>query len=117
LGERQVAEFVEHQQIDAHQSVGNVPRSALFDLGFELVDEIDDVEEAGFAARPDDAADDAVALAAAADQLDVALGVQKAAGAKLFDQPAVDRRSGKLQIGQLLGRSPSRGLRQASPGN
>jgi hypothetical protein len=68
LGERQIAEFVEHQQVDAHQAVGDAAASALLGLGFEFVDEIDDVEEPGFPARPDDAADDAdgdVALAGA----------------------------------------------------
>ena len=54
-----------------------------FDLGLELVDEVDDVEEAGLPAGSDAAAGDgygdmALARAGAADEDDVALAVEEA---------------------------------------
>ena len=48
-------------------------------LGLELVDEVDDIEVSGFSAGPDAAASDGygdVALTRAADEDDVALGVE-----------------------------------------
>ena len=48
LGERQVAELVEDDEVDTGEAVGDAALAANLDLGLELVDEVDDVEEAGF---------------------------------------------------------------------
>ena len=44
LRERQVAELVEHNQINARQRIGEAPGTLGLGFGFELVDQIDDVE-------------------------------------------------------------------------
>jgi hypothetical protein len=46
LGKWQIAQFVEDHQVDACQPVGDAAGPTELDLGLELVDEIDDVEEA-----------------------------------------------------------------------
>jgi hypothetical protein len=53
LSERQVAELIENDEINARQLVGDAPVPGGFGFGFELVDEIDDVEEAGLEAIAD----------------------------------------------------------------
>ena len=59
LGERQVTEFVEDQQIDTAQAISNAALAAEFHFALKPVDQIDDVEEARPLAGPDDAARDA----------------------------------------------------------
>ncbi len=46
LRERQIAEFVEDDEIDAGEPVGDAALAAALDLGLELVDQVDDIEEA-----------------------------------------------------------------------
>jgi hypothetical protein len=53
LGERQVAELVEHHELEAEQPVAEPAGPTSPDLGFELVDQIDGVEEAGPGAGAD----------------------------------------------------------------
>ena len=50
LSERQIAELVEDDEVDAGELVGESARSAGLALGFEPVDEVDDVEETGLEA-------------------------------------------------------------------
>ena len=59
LGERQIAQLVEHQQIDARDAVGDAALAAELDLGLQLVDEIDGIEEARLATGADNIAGDA----------------------------------------------------------
>lgn len=108
LRERQVAEFVEHQQVDAGDPVSNASTAAKLHLCFELVDQIDGVEEGGLPPGADDASGDAegdVALAGtrAADQHDVPLLVEEGAGRELLDRFTVDRRACEVEVGKLLG--------------
>src|SRR5208283_1595754 len=46
LGERQIAEFVEHHQINAGQLLGQPAGDAGASLGLQTVDQVDDIEEA-----------------------------------------------------------------------
>ena len=53
FGEGQVTEFVEYQQIGPRELVGEPSRLAIAGVGFEAVDQIDDVEETGLGAAAD----------------------------------------------------------------
>jgi len=84
------------------------PPAAELHLGFELVDQIDGIEEAGLPTDPYHASGDAdghVALAGAraADQHDIPLLVEEGASRELLDQLTVDRRARKVEVGELLG--------------
>src|SRR5689334_24205736 len=46
LGEGQIAEFIEDDEVHAQKIVGEAPWPAGACFGLELVDEVDDVEEA-----------------------------------------------------------------------
>ena len=91
LGEGQIAELIENEEIDAGEPVGDAAMAA--ELGFALqpVDQVDGIEEARLAPGPDHAAghaDGNVALASpgAADQHYIALAVEEAAAGELLDQ-------------------------------
>ena len=58
LGERQIAEFVEDDEVETGQVVGNPALSAASALGLKAVDEIDDVIEAATGAGADAASRD-----------------------------------------------------------
>jgi hypothetical protein len=108
LRERQVAEFVEDDEMDASEAVGDAALTADLDLGLELVDEVDNVEEAGLAAGSDAAASDgygdvALARAGAADEDDVALAVEERTTGKVVHELFVDRRALEGNVGELLG--------------
>ena len=60
FGEGQVAEFVEHHQIDPRELVGEPSGFSVAGVGFEAVDQVDDVEEAGAGAFADTGARDAL---------------------------------------------------------
>ncbi len=73
LGEGQVAELVEDDEVEAGEVIGDAALAAGAGLGFELVDEVDDVEEAAAGAAADAGARDGdrgmrLARAGAADQ-------------------------------------------------
>jgi hypothetical protein len=84
-------------------------------LGLELVDEVDDVEEAappaGADAGPGDRhAQMGLAGAGPADQHDVALLIEEGAAGERSSQGLVDRRAAEVELGELLGqRQPGRG--------
>ena len=59
LGERQVAELVEDDEVEAREMVGETALPAGAGLGLELVDQIDDVEEAAAGPAADAGAGDA----------------------------------------------------------
>jgi hypothetical protein len=74
LGEGQVAELVEHKEVEAAEEIGCAALLAAAGFGIELVHEIDDVEEPPSSAGAHDA-DGKVrfARARAADQHEIAL--------------------------------------------
>ena len=53
LGEGQIAEFVEHDEVHAGEIIGHASLAAGAGLGLEPVDEVDDVEEAAAGAVAD----------------------------------------------------------------
>src|SRR5690606_18362632 len=88
LGEGQIAKLVEDHEVEAAEEVGGAALPTGAGLGLELVDEIDDVEEAAAGAAANAGARDAhgeVSLtgAGAADQDQVALVVQEGAAGEV----------------------------------
>ena len=53
LGEGQIAEFVEHDEVEAGEIIGDAPLAAGAGFALEPVDEVDDVEEAAAGAAAD----------------------------------------------------------------
>ena len=87
LGERQIAEFVEHHQIDAGELLGQPAGDAGAGLGLQTVDQVDDIEEArpsvalAYAIGGDGDRQMAFAGARPADEYDIALcdrGIRRA---------------------------------------
>jgi hypothetical protein len=108
LGERQVAELVENDEVHAAEIVGHAALAAGTALGLELVDQVDDVEEAAAGTVADAGAGDrdrqvALPRAGAADQHDVALVGEEVAAGKVAHQSLVDRRSVEGKVGDILG--------------
>ena len=58
LGERQVTEFVQYDQVDPDQGVDQASGLIGIGLGLEFVDQVDDVEESGLGAVADTGAGD-----------------------------------------------------------
>ena len=56
LGERQIAEFVEHDEVEPGKIIGDAALLAVAVLGLEPVDEVDDVEEAAARSVADEGA-------------------------------------------------------------
>ena len=109
LGERQVAEFVEDDEVEPHEQIGDLALAASPCLGVEPVDEVDDGVEPATRALANATAGDrhrqmALAGAGTADQDDVTPLGEEAADRKIPDQHLVDRRLAELEVGQLLGR-------------
>ena len=109
LGEGQVAEFVEDDEVAPGELVRGAALASGADLGLEVVDQVDDVLEAAACALADAGPRDGdgemgLAGAGAADQHDVALGFEEAAHCEVADQGLVDRRGGEVELGQLPGR-------------
>ena len=78
LGEGQIAEFVENDEVEAGQMIGEPPLPSVAGLGLQLVDEIDDVVEPAAGAGTDAGAGDGdgqmrLAGPGAADEDDIAL--------------------------------------------
>ena len=46
LGEGQIAQFIEHDEVEPGQVIGNAPLAAGTGLGLQPVDQVDDIEEA-----------------------------------------------------------------------
>ena len=108
LGERQVAQLVEDDEVEATEVVRHSALSAGAGLGLELVDQVDDVEVATTHTAPDAGPGDGdgevgLARAGAADQHDVALLGNEAAAGEVPDQVLVDRRPIEDELVDVLG--------------
>src|SRR5690554_4215857 len=108
LGEGQVAELVEDDEVEAGEMIGDAALAAGAGLGLELVDEIDDVEEATAGAAADAGpcdGDGCVALAGAgsADQHDVALLLDEAAAGEVAHQRLVHGGGIEVEVVDVLG--------------
>ena len=109
LGEGQVAEFVEDDEVASDELVRGTVLASGAEFGLEVVDQVDDVVAAATGALSDTGAGDGdgemgLSGAGAADQHDVALALQEVAAGEFLDQGLIDRGSGDIEIGQLLGR-------------
>lgn len=94
LGERQIAEFVEDDEVQPRQVIGDPSLLAATRLRLKAIDEIDNVEEPAACAVADKGAGNgdgqmALAGAGAADQDDIALVGDKSAGRKVFDKDSL----------------------------
>src|SRR5271168_1764520 len=108
LGEREIAEFVEDDEVEAGQVVGDASLSAGSTFGLELIDEIDGGEEPSARSGVDAAARDGdsqmrLACAGPADQDDVALLGDEAAAGQIAHQSLVDRRILEDEVFDVLG--------------
>src|SRR6185437_15018909 len=108
LGEGQIAELVEHDEVEPGQVIGQPPLAAGTGLALQAVDEVDDGVEAPSGAATDAGAGDrdsemAFAGAGATHQHGVALLGEEAAGGELADQGLVDRRAGEVELVEVFG--------------
>src|SRR6516165_6493958 len=108
LGERQVAELVEHQEVEAGQIISQTALATTAGLALQSVDKIDN----GVKATPCTAADAgsrdgydkmALASAGATDQYSVALLGKKATARQIAHQRLINRRAGEVEVVDVLG--------------
>ena len=107
LGEGEIAEFVEHDEVDAGEVVGDASLLAGTVLGLQPVDQIDDVEEAAACSAADEGTGDGdgqmqLARAGAADEHGVALVGNDGAGGEVAHERLVDGRAGEVEVVDVL---------------
>src|SRR5690606_33772353 len=107
LGEGKIAEFVEHDEVEPGEVVGDASLLACAVLGFEPVDQIDDVEEAAAGATADECAGDRdgqmrLAGSGAADEDGVALIGDEGAGGEIADKASLTGVSAKSKSSMSL---------------
>ena len=112
LGERQVAEFIEDDEIEPGEMLGQLAGAILAPLELQAVHEVGGVVEARPGAGPNAAAGDGdaqvrLARARAADQHDVALAPHERTGSEITHERLVDRSSGKFEAVEVLGERQS----------
>src|SRR5208283_4170324 len=108
LGERQVAELVEDDEVHAGEIIGDAALPARTRLGLELVDEIDGGEEAPAPSGADAASRDGdhrvrLAGSGSADKHGVALLSDEAAAGEIANEGLVDRRVLEGEAADALG--------------
>jgi len=108
LGEGQVAEFVEYDEVEPRQVIGDTALPATPGLALQSVDEVDDRVEATPCAAADTGSGNGYGEmrftgTGSADQHGVALFGEKAAGRQVADQGLVDRRAGEVELVDVLG--------------
>jgi len=105
LGERQIAELIEHDEVHAAEIFGHPSLAAGAALGRKLVEQIDNVEEAATLACADAGASDrdgkvGLAGSGSADQHEVSLMSQEVAAGQVADKALVDRHSAPTRYGR-----------------
>ena len=108
LGERQIAELVEDDEVHAGQVIGEPTLPSVAGLGLESIDEIDDVIKPAAGARADAASGDGdskmrFAGAGSADQHGIALLCNEAAAGEIIDERLVDRGTLEVEVVDILG--------------
>ena len=108
MSERQIAEFVEDDEVHAGQVIGKPALSSVTGLGLEPVDEIDDVVEPAPGAGANAASgngDGEMGLAGAgpADQHGIALLGDEATAGEIIDERLVDWRTLEVEVIEVLG--------------
>ena len=107
LAERQIAEFVDDDEIMAQQLLCQPAAAAGGLLLLELIDQIDQVEEASPGATADDCGGDGDAQmgfagAGTADEDGIALGIQERTGGAFTNQSGIDGGVGEGEFVQVL---------------
>lgn len=108
LGEREIAELVKDQEVEAGDQVRGAALAFGAGFGVELVDQIDDVEEPAATAVADAGTgntDSEMGLAGSrsADQHEVALMIEEVSGGEVVDQGLVDLGGLEVELFDLLG--------------
>jgi hypothetical protein len=108
MGEGKIAELVEDDEVHAGEVIGDAAGAAGTVFGLELVDEVDDIEEAAARTAADTGAGDCngemgFAGAGSADQHDVALVGEELAAGEIAHQGLVDRRVAEDEVVDVLG--------------
>src|SRR5215470_12596027 len=107
LREGEIAEFVEHDEIQAREIFGKPALAVGPGFVFEPVDEVDDGVKAASPAAADAGPRNGdgqmrLAGASAANQYGIALLSNKGAARQIADQRLVDRRAGKVEVGNVF---------------
>src|SRR5277367_923652 len=97
LGEREIAEFIEDDDVEASEIIGDASLASGPIFGLELIDEIDGGKEAPARSSADATPRDGdgqmrLACACSADQDDVALLGDEAAAGQVAHESLIDRR-------------------------
>ena len=108
LGEGQIAEFVEDDEVEAGEIIGEPPLPSGAGLRLEPIDEIDGRKEAAARTGADAGAGDGdrqmrLARSRTADQYDVTLLDDEAAAGEIVDESLVDRRVLEGEVVDILG--------------
>src|SRR6516164_5852415 len=108
LGERQIAEFIEDDEVEAREIIGEARLAARPSFGLEPIDKIDSVEEPATRSGADATARDRhrqmrLAGASPANQDDVALLRDEAAAGESAHQALVDRCTFEFEAIDILG--------------
>ncbi len=108
LGEREIAELVEDQEVEAGDQVRGAALAFGAGFGVELVHQVDDIEEPAAAAVANAGACDAhsemgLAGSSSADQHEIALVVEEVSGGEVADQRLVDLGGLEVKLLDLLG--------------
>ena len=109
LSERQVAKFVEDDEVHPGEMLGDTTLPPVAGLDLQAVDEVDHVVEAAAGTRSDAASGDGdghmgFAGAGTADQDGVTLLGDKAAAGEIVDQRLIDGRALELEVLEVLGK-------------
>ena len=108
LGEREIAEFVEDDDVEASEIVGDASLASGSTFGLELIDEIDGGEEAPARSSSDAASRDGdgqmcLPGAGSADQDDIALLDDESAAGRIAHESLIDRRVLEGEVVDILG--------------
>ena len=108
LGEGEIAEFVEDQEVEAGYQLGHAALTVGAGFGVELVHQIHGVEEAAPFTGPDTGPRDGdgemrLSGSRTADQDEVALVIKEVSGGQITDQGLVDLRCVEVELVDLLG--------------
>src|SRR6516164_9675231 len=108
LGEGEIAEFIEDDEVEAREIIGDAALAPGAAFGLELVDEIDGGEEASARSGADAASRDRdgqmrLSRSGSSDQDDVALLGDEAASGEVAHKSLIDRRVLEGEVVDVLG--------------
>ena len=103
LGQRQIDEFIEDDEVEARKVIGHPTLLAVACLYFQPVNQVNDIVEASTCAVTDERTRNcngemALACSCAADKDDIALVGDKGAGGQLAHQGFIDGRICKIKV-------------------